>query len=503
MKTQDKIIKKILIANRAEIAVRIIRTCRDLGLTTVAVFSDADRNARHVQLADEAYRLGGVTATESYLNQKRILEIARQARVDAIHPGYGFLSENPAFAEVVVAEGVIFIGPSASSMRLLGDKIQARGLARQCGVPTVTGTESAFDEEKGLRFAEKIGFPVLLKAAAGGGGKGMRIVRSRDEFSSAFRTARSEAKSAFGDDRIYLEKYIERPRHIEIQILADHHGDTIYLGERECSIQRRHQKVLEETPSPFLTDDVRKQMGEAAVRVCRAAQYTNACTVEFLVDQNKNFYFLEVNTRLQVEHPVTELVTGLDLVKEQIRIAEGKKLELRQEDVKPTGHALECRVYAEDPSNNFFPSTGELTCYSIPEGPHVRVDNGFQQGDVVSVYYDPLLAKVITGGHNRLEAISSMRRALTEFRIEGVKTTIPFCQFVLKDKEFIKGNIDTHFVQKRLTAERLNKDDQLTKIAAVISAVHLSKRRKFHVNGFQPVVTRNRWKQQREENYRS
>lgn len=464
-------IRRILMANRAEIAVRVIRTCRDLGITSVAVYSDVDRRALHVQLADEAYPLGGTTAAESYLHQARILEIAHRAKVDAIHPGYGFLSENPRFAEAVEAEGIRFIGPSSGAMKLLGDKTEARKIAHQQGVPTVSGSMEPFtDDAEGLRIAEEIGFPVLLKASAGGGGKGMRVVHSKEEFISSARTARSEAMSAFGDGRIYIEKYISHPRHIEVQVLADQHGQAIYLGERECSIQRRHQKVIEESPSPFVTEELRQRMGEAAVRIVKAASYSNAGTVEFLVDENRNFYFLEVNTRLQVEHPVTELVTGLDLVEQQVRIAEGYPLRITQEQVQKRGHALECRIYAEDPENNFFPSTGELRHYRPPQGPTVRVDNGFLQGDTVSVYYDPLLAKVVTWGRSRSQSISTMRRALSEFIVDGVKTTIPFCQFALGTEEFISGNINTHFVQEHFTPDRLSQHNELDLTAAVIAA---------------------------------
>ncbi len=465
-------IKRVLVANRAEIAVRVIRTCRDLGITSVAVYSDIDRRALHVQLADEAYPLGGTTAAESYLNQERLLDIAHQAKVDAIHPGYGFLSENPQFAEAVEREGIRFIGPPAKAMALLGDKTQARKIAVQHGVPTIPGSKEAFaDEAEGLRIAEEIGFPVLLKASAGGGGKGMRVVHRSEEFVAAVRGARSEAKAAFGDDRLYVEKYLPHPRHIEIQVLADQYGHAIYLGERECSIQRRHQKVIEETPSPFLTEELRQRMGEAAVTVVNAASYANAGTVEFLVDSNRHFYFLEVNTRLQVEHPVTELVTGLDLVEEQIRIAEGHPLQRTQEQVRRTGHAIECRIYAEDPENGFFPSTGILRHFRPPQGPGVRVDNGFLPGDSVSVYYDPLLAKVITWGRDREQAIAMMRRALSEFLVDGVKTTIPFCQFVLRTQEFLSGHFDTHFVQDHFAQERLYHDNEVSLQAAAIAAV--------------------------------
>jgi acetyl-CoA carboxylase biotin carboxylase subunit len=496
-------IRRILVANRAEIAVRIIRTCRDLGITSIAVYSEIDRRALHVQLADEAYPLGGTTAAESYLNQERLLEIAHHAKVDALHPGYGFLSENPRFADAVERAGIRFIGPSGYAMALLGDKTEARKIAVQHGVPTVPGSKEPFaDDTEGLRIAEEIGFPVLLKASAGGGGKGMRIVHTREEFKAAVRGARSEAKAAFGDDRLYLEKYISHPRHVEIQVLADKYGRAIYLGERECSIQRRHQKVIEETPSPFLTEELRQRMGKAAVTVVKAASYANAGTVEFLVDSNRNFYFLEVNTRLQVEHPVTELVTGLDLVEQQIRIAEGHPLQLSQQQVRRTGHAVECRIYAEDPENNFFPSTGMLRHFRPPQGPGVRVDNGFLPGDTVSVYYDPLLAKVITWGRDRERAIATMRRALSEFFIDGVKTTIPFCQFVLGTEEFNSGTFDTHFVQDHFSPGRLNHDNEFSLQAAAIAAVLTPQ-----TTAPQPSVSTERktsnWKNRRGDYYRT
>jgi propionyl-CoA carboxylase alpha chain len=496
-------ISRLLIANRAEIAVRVIRTCREMGITTIAVFSEPDRTALHVQLADEAYPLGGVTASESYLNQKKMLDIALKAKVDAIHPGYGFLSENSEFAQAVNLAGIAFIGPMPAAMKSLGDKTEARKIARASNVPMVSGTVEALKtEEEGIKKAEEIGFPVLLKAAAGGGGKGMRIVSSQSDFKSALRSAKAEALNAFGDDRVYLEKYVEKPRHVEIQVLADHHGNAVYLGERECSIQRRHQKVLEESPSALMTTELRKSMGEAAVRLIQSAKYTNAGTVEFLVDAQRNFYFLEVNTRLQVEHPVTESIVGLDLVKEQINIAEGKKLSLTQADVTLSGHALECRIYAEDPENNFFPSTGKLERYLPPQGPRVRVDNGFQAGDTVSVYYDPLLAKVITWGSTREATLQTMQRALDEFQVDGVKTTIPFCQFVLKDEKFIDGDIDTHFVQQRFSPDRLFKHEEVERIASAIAAVLIRRIAKAETNGVSHTPPQTRWKQQREEHYR-
>ena len=422
-------IKKILVANRGEIAVRIIRACKESGIRSVAIFSDADLTALHVRMADEVYHIGPAPSAESYLNMDRIIEIALKSNTQAIHPGYGFLAENPLFAQKVNDAGLIFIGPRAETIELLGDKMAARKRMIEAGVPVVPGSETGIDDiSAATQYAEEIGFPVLIKAAAGGGGKGMRIVRKADEMKNAVRMAQNEARSAFGDERIYIEKYLERPRHIEIQIMADTHGNVVHLGERECSIQRRHQKVIEETPSPVVDDKLRQRMGETAVRAAKAANYVNAGTVEFLLDQFKNFYFLEVNTRLQVEHPVTELITGIDLVKEQFRVANGEPLGFIQESIRRTGAALECRIYAEDPDNDFMPSIGKITGYREPNGPGVRVDSGLDFYGHVSVYYDPMIAKLCTWGTDRNEAISRMRRALAEYRIQGVKTVIPFHQ---------------------------------------------------------------------------
>lgn len=465
-------IEKILVANRGEIAARVMRACRDLGIPSVAVFSDADRTSLHVLLADEAYPLGGLTVSESYLNQSRILEIARKSGADAIHPGYGFFSENPAFVSAVEQAGITFIGPSSEAIKLMGDKTAARRMAKESGIPVVSGSQDHLEsKENGLRVGETIGYPVLLKAAAGGGGKGMRVVKSSEEFPSAFDMARSEAKNAFGDDRIFLEKYVENPRHIEIQVLADRHGNTIHVGERECSIQRRHQKVIEESPSPIVDDELRQAMGNAAVRLAQVGRYTNAGTVEFLVDGERQFHFLEVNTRLQVEHPVTEAITGIDLVKEQILIAEGRELSFRQSDIRPRGHAIECRIYAEDPANSFFPSTGRLRQFVEPHGPRVRVDSGFRAGDVVQVYYDPLLAKLVTWGQSREESISAMKRALAEFTITGVSTTIPFCQYVLSHPRFLSGDFDTFFVQHHFDPSKLVPQFHEREIAAAVAGI--------------------------------
>jgi acetyl-CoA carboxylase biotin carboxylase subunit len=444
-----RLFSKILIANRGEIAVRIIRTCRELGIATVAVYSEADRLALHTRLADEAYGIGPPAASESYLDQEKLIGVARRSGAEAIHPGYGFLAENPEFASAVEKAGLVFIGPPASAMSLMGDKTAARESMQAAGVPIVPGLQRALkDAGEAQQVAEELGYPVLLKAAAGGGGKGMRIVASAEEMPASFRAACSESESAFGDGRVYLEKYLERPRHIEFQILADRHGGVIHLGERECSIQRRHQKVIEEAPSVLLDETMRQEMGLAAVRAARACGYVGAGTIEFMVDRNRRFYFLEMNTRLQVEHPVTEMVTGLDLVAEQIRIAAGEPLALDQEQVQLRGHAIECRIYAEAPENNFLPSTGVVTELHGPGGPGIREDVGIYPGGEVSVYYDPLISKLITWGPDREAAINRMRRALREYRLSGVASTIPFCLWVMEHPRFVAGDFDTHFVQQ-------------------------------------------------------
>ncbi|MCI0371143.1 MAG: acetyl-CoA carboxylase biotin carboxylase subunit [candidate division NC10 bacterium] len=460
--------QKILIANRGEIAVRVIRACRELGVRTVAVFSEADRAATHVRFADQAYGIGPAPSSESYLRIDRILEAARQSGAEAIHPGYGFLAENPAFAAACEAAGLTFIGPSARTLRLCGSKTAARRLARQANVPTVPGTDQDLSDEEVVAGAPTIGFPLLIKAAAGGGGKGMRIVREPGELPSALRAARSEGQSSFGDSAVYLEKYLERPRHIEMQILADGAGQLLYLGERECSIQRRHQKVVEEAPSPFVDEALRRRLGEAAVAIAAAAGYRNAGTVEFLVDRDRNFYFLEVNARLQVEHPVTEMVTGLDLVKAQIGIAAGSPLPVRQEEVRLRGCALECRIYAEDPFRNFIPSPGRIAVLRRPGGPGVRDDTGVYEGYEVPVHYDPLIAKLITWGESRAEAIQRMRRALQEYTIIGIQTTIPFHRRVMEDPKFLAGDLDTTYVEAVLAA--LPPPTSRNRRAAIIAA---------------------------------
>lgn len=446
---------KVLIANRGEIAVRIIRACRELGLQTVAVYSDVDREALHVRYADEAYYLGPPPARESYLRMDKILEIAKKSGAGAIHPGYGFLAERADFAQACADEGIVFIGPKPSSIAAMGDKAVARATVAAAGVPVVPGTEGegSLSDEELLALAPKIGFPLLIKATAGGGGKGMREVRSLEEMPTLLRQARREAEAAFGDGNVYLEKLIEGARHIEIQLLADQEGHTIYLGERECSIQRRHQKLLEEAPSPFVDEDLRRRMGEVAVRAAQAVGYVNAGTIEFLVDKDKNFYFLEMNTRLQVEHPITEAVTGVDIVKEQIRIARGRPLSYTQEDIEIRGWAIEARINAEDPYNNFMPSIGKVEHVILPTGPGVRVDTGVYSGMEITPYYDPLISKVIVWGETRGHAILRLRRALEEYKIVGVRTNIPFHQNLIEQHRFIAGSFDTRFVEERFSME--------------------------------------------------
>ncbi len=440
--------QKVLIANRGEIAVRVIRACREMGITSVAVFSEVDRKALHVRLADEAYLLGGASPAESYLHIDKFIAIAKKCGAEAIHPGYGFLAENSEFVRRCEKEGIVFIGPSSRSMEIMGKKTTSRVKMREAGVPIIPGTlQPITDEQKLLEEAEILRLPILLKAASGGGGKGLRLVRKRDDLISSFRLAMSEAKSSFDDPSVYLEKYIEEPHHIEIQILADHYGHVVYLGERECSIQRRYQKVLEETPSPFLNDDSRHEMGRIAVRAASAVDYRNAGTVEFVVDKNSNFYFLEMNTRLQVEHPVTEMVTGIDLVKWQLKIAAGMPLVLQQEEIAPKGHSIQCRIYAEDPDNDFMPSPGKITHLRAPSGGiGVRYDNGTYEGYDVPLEYDPLLSKLVTWGESREEAIHRMTRALSEYQVYGIKTTIPFFMRILHHPQFLSGNYNTHFI---------------------------------------------------------
>ena len=441
--------KKILIANRGEIALRIIRACKDMGITSVAVFSEIDRKSPHVLHADEAYPLGGVTSTESYLRGDKIIEIALKNGVQAIHPGYGFLAENADFARAVQQSGLTFIGPPAEAIKLMGSKTAARTLMRQHDVPTIPGTLQPIKSEKeALKIAEEIGFPILLKASAGGGGKGMRLVNSAKKLPEALQGAAREAQSAFGDASVYIEKYLEKPRHIEFQILADQHGNIVHLGERECSIQRRHQKIIEEAPSVVLTPELRQQMGQAAIAAARACGYTNAGTIEFMYDRHGNFYFLEMNTRLQVEHPVTELVTGLDLVEQQILIAAGEKLAIKDSFTDFYGHSLECRLYAEDAENNFSPSPGKIAFLRPAMGPGVREDSGVSEDNEISLYYDPMISKLITWGSSREQAINRMVRALKEYQLTGIKTNINFLLRVLQHPAFRKGKLSTTFIDE-------------------------------------------------------
>ena len=464
--------KKILVANRGEIALRIMRTCREMGIKTVAVYSEADRKAPFVQFADEAVLLGPPPSSESYLLGDKIIEVAKNLNVDGIHPGYGFLSENATFTEKVKKAGITFIGPSAEAMTIMGSKLAAKAAVKNYNIPLVPGTDHAItDIAAAKQKAIEIGFPILVKASAGGGGKGMRIVEKAEDFEEQMDRAVSEAVSSFGDGAVFIERYVGSPRHIEIQILADTHGNIVYLYERECSIQRRHQKVIEEAPSSVLTPEIRKAMGEAAVNVAKSCDYVGAGTVEFLLDENKNFYFLEMNTRLQVEHPVTEQITGLDIVREQIKIARGEKLAYTQEEIPMVGHSFEVRVYAEDPTNNFLPDIGTLNTYRRPQGYGVRVDDGLEEGMQIPIYYDPMIAKLVTFGKDREEARQRMLRAIEEYEISGLETTLPFCSFALKHEAFVSGNFDTHFVNKYFKPESLDVDSpKEEEIAALFSA---------------------------------
>jgi len=463
--------KKILVANRGEIALRVMKTIQKMGIKTVAVFSKADRNAPHVKFADEAVCIGEAPSNESYLKGDKIIEVAKELDVDGIHPGYGFLSENAGFAENVEKNGITWIGPGSKAIKIMGSKLAAKDAVKAYDIPMVPGIDEAItDPEKAKKIAKEIGFPILIKASAGGGGKGMRIVEKEKDLEDQMKRAISEAESAFGDGSVFIEKYVSSPRHIEIQVLADSHGNYIHLFERECSVQRRHQKVVEEAPSVVLDSRLRKQMGKAAVKVAKACDYVGAGTVEFLFDEDQNFYFLEMNTRLQVEHPVTEYITGVDLVEQQIRIARGEKLRLLQEDLKIKGHAVELRVYAEDPMDNFMPSVGTLNKYSIPKGENIRVDNGFEEGMEVPIYYDPMLAKLITYGKTREEAIQLMLKAIKQYEVEGVMTTLPFGKFVFEHEAFRSGNFDTHFVKKYYSAEKLeNEIEEEAKLAAIVA----------------------------------
>lgn len=464
--------KKILVANRGEIAIRVMQTAKKMGIKTVAVYSVADRNAPHVKFADEAVCIGEAPSNQSYLLGSKIIEVAKTLGVDGIHPGYGFLSENASFAEEAEKNNITFIGPRSKAIKIMGSKLAAKDAVKAYDIPMVPGIDEGItDVEKAKKAAVDIGFPILIKASAGGGGKGMRVVESEAEFVSQMERAISEATSAFGDGSVFIEKYVASPRHIEIQVMADTHGNIIHLFERECSIQRRHQKVVEEAPSSVLTPELRQKMGEAAVKVAKSCDYLGAGTVEFLLDENLNFYFLEMNTRLQVEHPVTEMITGLDLVELQIRVARGEALPIKQEDLKIKGHAVELRVYAEDPLNDFAPNVGTLDVYELPKGEGIRVDNGFEQGMEVPIYYDPMLAKLITYGKTREEAITLMHEAIKNYKVEGVSTTLPFGAFVMEHDAFRSGDFDTHFVKKYYDAEKLK--GQMEKEAEIAAFIAL------------------------------
>lgn len=470
--TEQCTMKKILIANRGEIALRVMKSVREMGIKTVAVYSEADRNSPHVRYADEAVCIGEAASKASYLRGDKIVEVAKKMGVDGIHPGYGFLSENAGFAKLVTDSGIKFIGPSPHAIEVMGSKLAAKEAAKQFAIPMVPGSEGAINNvQEAEEICNKIGYPVLIKASAGGGGKGMRVVHSADELQEQMQRAQSEAASAFGDGSVFVEKFVGSPKHIEVQILGDNYGNMVYLFERECSVQRRHQKVVEEAPSSCLTPEKRKAIGEAAVLVGKSCNYTGAGTVEFLVDEQLNFYFLEMNTRLQVEHPVTEMITGVDLVKEQIKIARGEKLSFSQNDLSFRGHAIELRVYAEDPSNNFLPDIGKLVQYKKPEGPGVRVDDGYEEGMEIPIYYDPMLAKLIAYGNDRAEAMERLLRAIDEYKIVGVKTTLPFGKFVLTHKDFTSGKFDTNFVAKNYLPEYLKAENETEmEISALIAA---------------------------------
>jgi len=494
-------INKLLVANRGEIALRVMRTAREMGIKTVAVYSEADRNALHVRYADEAVCIGPAASSESYLRGDKIIDVCKKLGVDAIHPGYGFLSENAKFSQMVKDAGLIFVGPSAESIEIMGDKLSAKRAAAKYNIPMVPGTPDAVtDRAEAKVIAGQIGYPVLIKASAGGGGKGMRIVENEAEFDEQMERAVSEAISAFGDGAVFVEKYVASPRHIEIQVLGDQHGNTIYLFERECSVQRRHQKVVEEAPSSCLTPEIREAMGKCAVDVARSCGYYGAGTVEFIVDDKLNFYFLEMNTRLQVEHPVTEMITGVDLVRQMIYIAEGQELQLKQENLEINGHAMEIRVYAEDPTNNFLPDVGNLKTYVRPQGNGVRVDDGFEQGMDIPIYYDPMIAKLITHAATRQESIDKMVRAIDEYEITGVQTTLAFCRFVMLHEAFTSGNFDTHFVKHYFTPEILKKEadqEEIEVAAALVAYLMGQAKQPTSTTTMAPVATKSKWKTNR------
>ncbi|MEO3403457.1 acetyl-CoA carboxylase biotin carboxylase subunit [Mucilaginibacter sp. CAU 1740] len=493
--------QKILVANRGEIALRIMRSAREMGIKTVAVYSEADRNALHVRYADEAVFIGAAPSNQSYLVGKKIIDACRQTGAEGIHPGYGFLSENAAFARLVREAGLILIGPSPEAMEVMGNKLSAKAAALKYDIPMVPGTEEAItDVPEAKKRAIEVGFPILIKAAAGGGGKGMRIVNNAADFEEQMQLAVSEATSAFGDGSVFIERYVSSPKHIEIQVLGDTHGNIVHLFERDCSVQRRHQKVVEEAPSSIITPAIREQMGKCAVDVARSVNYTGAGTVEFIMDDELNFYFLEMNTRLQVEHPVTELITGIDLVKEQIRIARGEVLSFKQEDLTIRGHAVELRVYAEDPANNFLPDIGTLQTYFTPKGPGVRVDDGFEQGMEIPIYYDPMIAKLITYGETRQEAIDRMVRAIDEYKITGITTTLGFGKFVMQHEAFASGNFDTHFVQKYFTPEALQQDNEEEAFIAAMVMDRLLSRTKTVASPAISSIESSNWVKNRKQN---
>lgn len=471
--------QKILIANRGEIALRIMKSAREMGIKTVAIYSEADRLSPHVKYADEAVCVGPPASSESYLLGNKIIKICKDLNVDGIHPGYGFLSENAEFADAVEKAGITFIGPSSESMRIMGDKLSAKAAAEKFNIPLVPGTDGAItDVEEAKNISKEIGFPVLIKASAGGGGKGMRLVENVEEFEGQMEMAVNEAKSAFGNGAVFIEKFVTSPRHIEIQVLCDTHGNRVHLFERECSIQRRHQKVIEEAPSAVLSDELRAQMGQTAIDVARSCDYVGVGTVEFIFDEHHNYYFLEMNTRLQVEHPVTEMITGIDLVKEQIKVARGEKLSFAQEDLKINGHAMEVRVYAENPMENFMPDIGKLEVYERPHGPGIRVDDGFEEGMQVPIYYDPMISKLITHGKDRKESIDRMIRACEDYRIVGIQSTLAFGKFVMENEHFVSGNFDTSFVDKHFEPNMLvEESDDEKEIAALTLAYILENKR--------------------------